>query len=95
MTGSVSHQLSIRRKKKNISESNTLAAPCTRKNSINSPSLSTSYADIHLEEFRILINLMPAYVRSEELKLFAKVVHDVCNCRFDSWIYKRQIVKFV
>ena len=22
-------------------------------------------------------------------------MHDVCNCRFDSWIYKRQIVKFV
>ena len=86
MTGSVSHQLSIRRKKKNISESNTLAAPCTRKNSINSPSLSTSYADIHLGEFRILINLTSAYGRSEGLKLFVIVVHEVCKCRFDSWI---------
>ena len=44
---------------------------------------------------RILINLTPAYVRSEGLKLFVKVVHDVCNCRFNSWIYKRQIVKLV
>ena len=44
---------------------------------------------------RILINLTPAYVRSEGLELFVKVVHDVCNCRFNSWIYKRQIVKLV
>ena len=94
MTGSVSHQLSIRRKKKNISESNTLAAPALEK-IVSILQACQQVLPIHLGEFRILINLMPAYVRSEELKLFAKVVHDVCNCRFDSWIYKRQIVKFV
>ena len=45
----------------------------------------------YLPGSRILINLTPAYVRSEGLKLFVKMVHDVCNCRFNSWIYKRQV----
>ena len=40
-----------------------------------------------------MINLTPAYVRSEGLKLFVKVVHDICNCRFDFLIFKRQILK--
>ena len=69
---------------------------CTRKNSTNSPSASGSFGDIHLREFRILIQLTPARVRTEGLKLSVKVVHVVCDCRLDSsWIQNRQMVKFL
>ena len=102
MTDSVSHQLSIRWKKKKNQRQQHLslwtAAPpphCTRKNSTNSPSVSGSFGDIHLREFRILIQLTPARVRTEGLKLSVKVVHVVCDCRLDSsWIQNRQMVKF-
>ena len=69
---------------------------CTRKKSTNSPSVSGSFGDIHLREFRILIQLTPARVRPEGLKLSLKVMHIVCDCRLDSsWIQNRQMVKFL
>ena len=68
------------KKEKKISDSNTLAC----EQPTNSPSVSGSFGDIHLREFRILIQLTPARVRTEGLKLSVKVVHVVCDCRLDS-----------